>query len=160
MPVLDNPRHERFAQYLAEAKTAAEAYVLVGFKPNRGNPSKLAHRPSVAARVKELTSHYAELAAKTAITTESLVQDSEKVFQRAMETNQLSAANTAIKGKGILSGKWIERAEVGGPGEYDALTDDELERQIMERLARLGLMDVLTLHIPHMDNAADVDNAG
>jgi hypothetical protein len=158
MPVLDNPRHERFAQYLAEAKTAAEAYVLVGFKPNRGNPSKLAHRPSVAARVKELTSHYAELAAKTAITTESLVQDSEKVFRRAMETNQLSAANTAIKGKGILSGKWIERTEVGTPGEYETMTDDELERQIMERVARLGLTDVI--RIPHMDNAADVDNAG
>jgi hypothetical protein len=89
-----------------------------------------------------------------------LIDDSEKVFQRAMEIGQLSAANTAIKGKGILSGKWIERAEIGGPGEYETMTDDELERQIMERLARLGLMDVLTLHIPHMDNAADVDNAG
>jgi hypothetical protein len=158
MPVLDNPRHERFAQYLAEAKTAAEAYVLVGFKPNRGNPSKLAHRPSVAARVKELTSHYAELAAKTAITTESLVQDVEKVLQRAMAIDQLGAANTAIKGKGILSGKWVERAEIGAPGEYDALSDEELERQIMERMARLGY--VVTLAIPHMDGAADVDNDG
>jgi hypothetical protein len=152
MPVLDNPRHERFAQYLAEAKTAAEAYVLVGFKPNRGNPSKLAHRPSVAARVKELTSHYAELAAKTAITTESLVQDSEKVFQRAMETKSAQCCEYGDQGKGNTYGKWIERAEVGGPGEYDALTDDELERQIMERLARLGLTDVLTLAIPHVDN--------
>jgi hypothetical protein len=59
-----------------------------------------------------------------------------------MEIGQLSAANTAIKGKGILSGKWIERAEVGAPGEYEALTDDELERQIMERVARLGFTDV------------------
>jgi hypothetical protein len=54
-------------------------------------------------------------------------------------TNQLSAANTAIKGKGILTGKWVERAEVGSPGEYETMTDDELERQIMERVARLGL---------------------
>jgi hypothetical protein len=118
--------------------TASEAYVLAGFKPNRGNPSKLAHRPSVAARVKELTSHYAELAAKTAITTESLAQEAEDVRQRAMEIGQLSAANMAIKVKSVLSGKWIERAEIGAPGEYDALSDDELERQIMERVARLG----------------------
>jgi aryl-alcohol dehydrogenase-like predicted oxidoreductase len=89
-----------------------------------------------------------------------LIDDSEKVFQRAMEINQLGAANTAIKGKAVLSGKWIERAEVGAPGEYEALSDEELERQIMERVARLGLTDVLTLHIPHMDNAADVDNDG
>jgi hypothetical protein len=53
-----------------------------------------------------------------------------------MEIGQLSAANTAIKGKGILTGKWVERAEVGTPGEYETMTDDELERQIMERVAR------------------------
>jgi hypothetical protein len=42
----------------------------------------------------------------------------------------------------VLSGKRIERAEIGAPGEYEALTDDELERQIMERVARLGFTDV------------------
>jgi hypothetical protein len=74
-----------------------------------------------------------------------LIDDSEKVFQRAMEINQLSAANTAIKGKGILSGKWVERAEVGSPGEYDALSDEELERQIMERVAKLGFTNIAAL---------------
>jgi SAM domain (Sterile alpha motif) len=96
------------------------------------------------------------IAARANVTVETLIDDSEKVFQRAMEINQLSAANTAIKGKGILTGKWVERAEVGSPGEYDALSDDDLERQIMERMARLGY--VVTLAIPHMDN--DVDSGG
>jgi hypothetical protein len=98
------------------------------------------------------------IAARANVTVETLIDDSEKVFQRAMEIGQLSAANTAIKGKGILTGKWVERAEVGSPGEYDALNDDDLERQIMERMARLGY--VVTLAIPHMDGAADVDNDG
>jgi hypothetical protein len=49
-----------------------------------------------------------------------LIEDSEKVLQRVMEINQLGAANTAIKGKAILSGKWIERAEVGPPGEFES----------------------------------------
>jgi hypothetical protein len=39
----------------------------------------------------------------------------------------------------VLTGKRIERAEVGAPGEFEALPDDELERAIMERLERLGL---------------------
>jgi hypothetical protein len=82
----------------------------------------------------------------------------EEVRKAAYDSGQFGAANTAIKGKGILSGKWVERAEIGAPGEYDALSDDELERQIMERVARLGY--VLTLDIPHLDNAADVDNDG
>jgi phage terminase small subunit len=58
---------------------------------------------------------------------------------RALENGQLSAAVTAIKEKGILSGKRIERAEIGTPGEFETMTDDELERALMERLERLGL---------------------
>jgi hypothetical protein len=68
------------------------------------------------------------IAARANVTVETLIDDSEKVFQHAIKINQLGAANTAIKGKAILSGKWIERAEVGSPGEYDALSDEELER--------------------------------
>jgi hypothetical protein len=53
-----------------------------------------------------------------------------------MACKQFSAANTAIKGKGILAGKWVEKTEIGGAGEYDNLNDDELERQIMDRVAQ------------------------
>jgi hypothetical protein len=35
---------------------------------------------------------------------------------------QLSAAIAAIKEKGVLTGKRIERREVGGPGEFEART--------------------------------------
>jgi hypothetical protein len=77
-----------------------------------------------------------------------------------LESGQLSASGTAIKEISILTGHRVERSEVGAAGEFDALTDDELERMLVERIARLGFTDVLTLHIPHMDNAADVDNAG
>jgi hypothetical protein len=59
-----------------------------------------------------------------------------------MASNQLSAANTAIKGKGILAGKWIEKQEIAGAGEYDSLSDDELEQQLMVRLAKLGFARV------------------
>ena len=59
-----------------------------------------------------------------------------------MEKGQLSAAVAAIKEKGVLSGKRIERSEVGSPGEFDHLTDDELERALIERLAQLGFAPV------------------
>jgi hypothetical protein len=57
---------------------------------------------------------------------------------RALENGQLSNAVAAIKEKIILPGKRIERSEVGGPGEFESLTDDELERALFERVARLG----------------------
>jgi hypothetical protein len=58
---------------------------------------------------------------------------------RAMESGQFSAAVTAIKEKGVLSGKRVECREVGAPGEFEALSDDELERALREQLAALGL---------------------
>jgi hypothetical protein len=32
----------------------------------------------------------------------------------------------------------IERREVGAPGEFDHLTDDELKHALIERLGRIG----------------------
>jgi hypothetical protein len=36
------------------------------------------------------------------------------------------------------AGKRIERREVGPPGAFEALTDDELERALLERFNALG----------------------
>jgi hypothetical protein len=39
-----------------------------------------------------------------------------------------NAANAAIKGKAVPTGQWIERAEIGGPGEFDHLIDERYAR--------------------------------
>ena len=49
------------------------------------------------------------------------VEQAEEVRQRAMESGQLSAAVAAFREKDILSGKRIERTEVGAPGVFEAL---------------------------------------
>jgi phage terminase small subunit len=56
MPVLSNPRHESFAQALAKGKTADEAYASAGFKPDRGNASRLQQKDSIRQRVAEILS--------------------------------------------------------------------------------------------------------
>ena len=56
-----------------------------------------------------------------------------------MANGQISAAVSAIKKKGVLTGKRIERQEVGRPGEFETMTDDELERALIERFSALGL---------------------
>lgn len=60
MPTLPNARHERFAQALAQGKTADEAYTAAGFKPNRGNAATLKAKQNIRSRVEELTSRAAE----------------------------------------------------------------------------------------------------
>jgi hypothetical protein len=93
----------------------------------------MARKQHIRRRLTEINN---KVAARTVVTAETLIDEAEEVRVRAMEINQLSAANTAIKGKGILTGRWIEKQEIGGPGEYDNLSDDELERQILDRVAK------------------------
>jgi hypothetical protein len=56
-----------------------------------------------------------------------------------MESGQFNAANTAIKGKAVLTGQSVERAEIGSPGEFDHLTDDQVLQALRERISALGL---------------------
>jgi hypothetical protein len=111
-----------------------------------GNAGLLAKRARIQtpARLEEIRGEQGlpvgtrAIAARANVTVESLIDDAEKIFQRAMEIDQLGAANTAIKEKGILAGKRIERAEIGSPGEFENMTDDELERALIERVQKLG----------------------
>lgn len=136
MGVLSNTRHERFAQALAIGKTNIEAHEIAGFKPNDGNASKLANRPEVQVRIKEITGNAAR---RAEVTLESLIQEADQARIGAMEAGQFSAAVAAIKEKGVLSGKRIERAEVGGPGDFERMSDDELDRFISSRASGAGL---------------------
>lgn len=53
-PPLRNGRRERFAQLVAEGRTAAEAYTEAGFRENRQNAHRLASDPDVRARITAL----------------------------------------------------------------------------------------------------------
>jgi hypothetical protein len=98
----------------------------------------LARYPEVQARLEEIRGEQIGLpvgtraiAARANVTPESLIDQAETILVRAMESGQLSAAVSALKEKGVLSGKHIERSEIGTPGEFDNLAHDELERAII-----------------------------
>lgn len=65
MAALKNAKHEAFAQGLAKGLSADEAYARAGFKPNRGNASRLKANESIAARVDEIVGKGAERAEAT-----------------------------------------------------------------------------------------------
>jgi hypothetical protein len=137
MSVFDNSRHERFAQFLAQGKTATEAYKLAGYKPNRHNAATLARNDAVKERVAQITT---KAGVAVAITLETLMQKAEAICERAYESGQYGVATGALKEMGVLSGVRVERSEIGGPGEFDHLTDEELERELVERIRALGLI--------------------
>jgi len=51
---LKNSKHEKFALAIADGKTCAEAYVLAGYKKNKGNATSLAATPEIQSRVSQI----------------------------------------------------------------------------------------------------------
>ena len=74
------------------------------------------------------------------MTAESLMDQAEAILALAMQRRQLSAAVSALKEKGVLSGKRVERSEVGLPGEFDHMSDEELRQSIINEARELGFI--------------------
>jgi phage terminase small subunit len=72
MATLLNQRHEKFAQSLAEGKSATEAYEAAGYTPNDGNATRLKGNERIRARVAELQERGA---AQVAITLQGLIEE-------------------------------------------------------------------------------------
>lgn len=147
MPVLSNPRHERFAQALAKGKTATEAYTEAGYRGDRTAASRLSTNVNVVARVTELQ---AKTVKKVEITVESLALELEEARALALNEKQTSAAVSATMGKAKLFGLGSETRKLTGTiqvvtitaKQLDALNDDELAllESAYPVLQKLGLI--------------------
>lgn len=135
MPILSNPRWERFAQELAKSKTAAEAYIAAGYKKSRKNASRLKTNEDILARMAELQARASE---GLNVTLQWLIEKAEEARALAMSNGQASAAVMAVKELGVLSGKRIERSEHGEPGEFDRMSDEELANYIARESGEIG----------------------
>ena len=92
MPILENQRHELFAQELAKGKTAHEAYRLAGFKESRKNASRLRANEDITARVAELQA----VAARSAeITIEACCAELDQAIEIAKANGQATALVSA-----------------------------------------------------------------
>lgn len=112
MPVLKNPRHEKFAQARFLGKSADDAYEHAGFKPNRGNAARLNANEGVRARVYELQSKTAK---RAIVTVDSLTEELEEARSMAVTEKQSSAAVAAVMGKAKLHGLLIDKKRLEGP---------------------------------------------
>lgn len=141
MSVLSNSRHELFCQELAKGKTADEAYQLAGFKPNRGNATRLKAKESIAARLKELQEAVAEVVAEeTGIDRARVLSELSKLAMAPVGHEFVRAADkrAALVDYARIEGWVIERTETGKPGDFDRMGDNELEAFIASRKGRVG----------------------
>jgi hypothetical protein len=130
MGVLENEKHELFAQALAKGETASKAYCMAGYRQNDGNAATL--KKKVWKRVKEIKGRGVERAAlKAALTVASLLEKLEEVYKLAVKVEQCAAATGAVREMGVLSGLRVERQEVSQRRTLvSELTDAEINHAL------------------------------
>lgn len=134
MSALPNPRHERFAQLQAKGKTADEAYAEAGFKPHRGNASRMSANESVRARVAALQER---AAVKIEVTMETIAKQLDEDRGLAHAEGQAGAAVAASLGKAKLFGLLVDKAKVEATAHVTSEMIDRPPRETREEwLAR------------------------
>lgn len=146
MPVLSNPRHERFAQELAKGETADAAYQTAGYSPDRGHASRLAANGSIVARVAELQAvTAAAVVEQTAITRTTILQELAKLATAPTNDEHVrpSVKRAACLDYAKIEGWVIERSEVGAPGDFSRMSEEELHAALREQAQGLDVSALL-----------------
>lgn len=154
MPALGEPKWEKACQLHAKGASKTDAYHQAGFTRNGRTASQFFSRPHIIARVKELTDavYVAEregakkAAEKVGLSKqwviERLMYNAERCLRgqpvldaNGVQTGKFSgkpdgnAANQALKLLGLEVGMFVQRTEVGQPGDFERMELDELERE-------------------------------
>jgi hypothetical protein len=126
MAILPNPRHERFAQALAEGKPASAAYEQAGYSPNDGNAVRLKGNERIQSRVSELQEQGAE---RAVVTLQSLIAEADEIRLKALAKGHYSAAVSALTVKAKLSGHWVDRGENKTSNVIYTISDQPLTQE-------------------------------
>jgi phage terminase small subunit len=100
MPSLKNARHERFAQHLAQGKSAVEAYRLAGYRAANKSAETAGPRLFRNVHKQRVVELQQKVARKAEITLESLLEEAELQRAAALGAEQYAAANGAARGAG------------------------------------------------------------
>jgi hypothetical protein len=166
VPTLSNARHERFAQAIADGRTAGEAYLAAGYscgpQKARGHGHRLRTREDVQIRIADLLQARERVAemgmeraiAQTALTKIWVLEKLRLNAERALQERPIldkdgnptgefryegAVANRALELIGKSLGIFIERREQGAPGDFAHLSDAELDEELAKRLTAGGL---------------------
>jgi hypothetical protein len=117
MPLLENAKHERFAQALAAGQSAVDAYEFAGYRRNRGHASTLRKDPKLLKRVDEILETRGQIQGRGALaaieraclTKSSVIDMLIADRELARKNGQSSAAIRATELIGIELGMFVKR---------------------------------------------------
>lgn len=93
--------------------------------------NKLLQHPKIALRLRQ---SHEKVIEKTGVTIESILAELEEARRMAILKENPSAMAQASLGKAKVGGLIVEKREIGGPGEFSHLTDEELDAIIQRNL--------------------------
>ncbi len=162
MPALRKPGHEIVAQALAAGKSQADAYRAGGYVYQPANAHRLCTSPAVAARVSEIAADRYEDERKTReIAANEAGLDEAWVLKRLKYLTDISLQGRPIKNNGVptgehtkpdgptavkcltlaarIMGMLVNHHEIGDPGAFSRMSDDELDACLRAEGRALGL---------------------
>ncbi|HEY1806032.1 MAG TPA: hypothetical protein VGG45_16280 [Terracidiphilus sp.] len=143
MPLLKNQRHELFAQAIVQGKKAHDAYE--ESYPDAApatcdvNGSKLLKHTKISSRIAELRLRH-DVSTKTVLTKAWVIEQTIGLAKEAREAGAYGPAAKCMELLGREVYAFVERSEIGEPGDFEALTDGELRKRIARELG-LGRKD-------------------
>lgn len=173
MAPLPNPKWEVAVLALAGGASQHEAYLQAGFRGTQPAANKFFKNPDVRARAHEIVAEREQEkrdAARKAI--EDATVDEAWVI-RHLKHNALAAlrgdpvydrngqptghyrpdrmsANKSLELIGRTRGMFIDRTELGGPGDFARMADEELDKAIVETAKELGLPTQAVKMLEHL----------
>ena len=135
---LRNIRHELFCQLIVGGCPRDEAYTKAGFKAKDGKrgATLLFAKPEIKKRVDDLmgaSASRAEISRKQIL--ERIMDDWDTSRTLGQMSSCLKAAE--LMGK-ELHKMFVERKELGDPGDFDSKSEEELKQIIEEGIKELG----------------------
>lgn len=139
--MLDDKRHETFAQEIVQGTKPFEAYLRAGFKVKSEKvagsaASRLLKNVDVRARIDELT---ARIPVGLVITRQSVLEEYAQLAYADKTDNNVpvSVKRAALQDIARMQGWIIERSENGKPGDFSRMDDKELEQFIANHKAAI-----------------------
>lgn len=112
MPVLQNARHERFAQELAKGRSQADAYVEAGYRSSRSAAARLAADVNICERVSEIAERVAIRTEITAAEITDRLLAIAKMAEGKDEAAMLQVARASLMDAAKLNGLVVDKAEL------------------------------------------------
>lgn len=182
MPALTDPRWERACQLRANGGELVKSYLDAGYSGQPGNAVRFFKKPQIVERIQEIVQNRFEDERKAReIATQEAGIDKSWVLKRLKYLTDISLQKVEIMRHGKLTGVYgamdgptavkcltlatqiggliVHRHELGGPGDFARMTDDELNGALVQQAQALGLPEEaiagLLTHQKDTDEAAE-----